>query len=342
MVTMDTSQQAIIASPTHQIQYWKFPLRAVPMGNSLINLYNYNWIPTIYSTSRRSIGSPGNYTTTYKITVLNNYGSPLRDLGANILPSRWSIINTIYTDSMGTCSVPFSIKDLDSGVAISDRHVLYQSDPFKIDTLPIRYSDTDTLIIKTIKIPATQYLLTVNNPDSSINIRCLKECSNTYSQTIFSGLTNPLLLRMYPSNPACALCFAPNIPQNSSECLATWKGRYIDTAAIIHQTITIAPTGISQTHTAPPANTGITLSGLCENNREVRIVVSSSLPAFRGSLSLYAINGKLIKSLPVAMNGSGTSTVLFRFPGPQLSTGKYLCKLTINNSAPATCQITIP
>jgi hypothetical protein len=337
-ITMDTSKEAATASRNGVVPYWSFPLRPVTAGNSLIAVRDYSYKIKIYSTCRRSIGSPGDYSTKYKFTLLDNYGIPFR----NISVKRGSqYIAT--TDAAGACSVSVPIITSDSSVLFCDRCALHQFDEVDISTQPIHYSDADTLVKKNVKITATQYLLTVENPVPALQLLCFKGDSNRYVQANFwaGGPSSTMVFRIYPSLPVYSLCFAPNNPY-STGCYASWSGAYVDTAVIIRDTIAVKMTAVSRAHRVPAVSSGITLSVFCENRRAVHAVISSPLSSARTSLSLYALSGKEIGNIPVDMHGSGTSTALFRFSGRELSPGAYFCRLTVEGYSPVARQITIP
>jgi hypothetical protein len=339
IISMDTAQK--VPSSSADNKCWEFPLRTVPSGNSLVALTNLNNKTQFYSTSRKSIGKPGEYTTRYKFTLLDKYGMPLQYFNA-------LGVHYASTDSAGICYVPVSIADTDTVINLRDGVALHPYELIPVVKQSVYYEDKNTLIEKTIRIPVTQYKLNVEygNRSPVQELHCFKDNLNsTYNQIVLwviSGsdtLTVPY--RIYQSLPVSPICFSSENSYRSGSCLGTWSGTYIDTAAVVNVTVSIEPTAISKAQENIAVNSGLTFSALSDNRREIRIVVSSPLSSARGSISLLSINGKEIKTQPVTMNGSGTSTILFRFIKEKLSPGTYLCKLIIDGYSPVSQTIII-
>ncbi|MBN1603150.1 MAG: hypothetical protein JW915_16195 [Chitinispirillaceae bacterium] len=342
-ITRDTVQQQNPGwKKTEKVEWWKVPLRQVSKGNVLVCFGSQ-----VISSSRKSPGYEGNYTTEYRIALLDTYGNPVSNFKTN-----WGATDK---DSPGIYRFIMRITESQSSVLFTDQRALSPvlSDVFSPCTL--RYRDRDSVYNDTLRGEVTQYHLTVMQqgdlPFSNIGcytFRLIERGDGTsfvnYLKRQSAGFginSNTWLFRVYKSLPVDTVCISHIIPIDNKDCIQTWVAHFVDTADIIKDTILVQPSGLYRDNDNCTRGSGIHFSVLNARRKNLRFVLSSPLQSVSGYISLFNMSGKEIGRVPFEMKRSGTSTIPLDLKDRPLSPGVYLCKAAVSGYASISRQITV-
>lgn len=341
-VTRDTIQRNSYWEKTEMVEWWKVQLRPVSAGNVLVCFGSQ-----VISSSRKSPGYEGNYTTAYRITLLDAYGNPVSNINTN-----WGSPDK---DLPGIYRFSLRITDSQLFIRLTDQRSLspVRSDVFSACTL--KYRDRDSVYNDTLRAEMTQYHVTVmqqgNLPSSNIGCytsRLIERGDGTtflqYLKRQSAGFginSDTWLFRVYKSLPVDTVCISDIIPIDNKDCIQTWVAHFVDTADIIKDTILVQPSGLYRDKDNCTRGSGIHFSVLDARRKNLRFVLSSPLQSVSGYISLFNMSGKEIGRVPFEMKRSGTSTIPLDLKDRPLSPGVYLCKAAVSGYASISRQITV-
>ena len=360
----DVSIRLLYSGEAPYFEYWSFQLRKTAPGNSLVTLENFE---EPFETSRRSLGSRGNYSTRYEITVLDKNAVPIPGLRCGLKCekqdnfSNFLTVGDINDKGLVTFDIPLSAAEqtirfslFDYSAGQSSQHTPFSS------ACQCNYSQADTLRKARCTLPVTYYELTVCDKD-------------------FNVLPKLIATRTYcpeDTDPSSSLCdsgyvgceyFPPSSPDQSATTLykirvyekespvtfsffrevrydyripydASWTGTYFDTSEVLRDTVIITPV---QSEKRPMVLSGkkAGLTALPAGNDEILFVVTTPEALYNAAVSLFTLSGKCLKKQHITLDGAGTHTV--KWQSGQISRGSYICRLETGRDIIATEQIVL-
>lgn len=355
IIALDTAKTSQYVTSQGKIKCWKFPLRSVSTGNSLVALsMNSDTLPDIYETSRKSIGKPCGYKTFCYLTILNQHNNLVTGIQAH--PH-----NCTYDGNYqktGSFKLVASISIPKGTVSFDDPYNAhpYPNSTTLIPDFSLEYNDKDSVLYDTIKLNFTSYILKVTDSlgkpvngvsffykyPAAANDRPIRHCKFT---PLLSGKSEIWHFRIYKSIPVETLSVAANInslcTENSIDSLSFWSGSFKDTSDTIYESVIVDPVIVKRQKTLHEAPSVANFSVLNEGNRSLLLIFTSPRTIANAFATLYTVTGKEIKSEHFDIH-PGTNTIRFWLPdAKKMAGGTYLCKLGIGDHASFSQRIVI-
>jgi hypothetical protein len=127
-----------------------------------------------------------------------------------------------------------------------------------------------------------------------------------------------------------------------SVILGSWTGTYVNTDAILTDTVVIGPVAVGRpafVHAPAPVKFHV----LPADNGSIFCTITSPLRSAEGSIDLFTISGRKIVARHLALNRPGTHVLRINssdLPGGAVA-GIYMCKLSVGNFKPVSRRVTI-
>lgn len=340
--------------------FWKFPLKRVSPGNSLIYV-NGRTGRMIMETCRPSIGRRSILQTQYTWWLTDSYGRPLAHIlpdgpGIFYIPDSSSIPSGAKaSDAAGMVKFTLAIGDPPRTVRFVDRESGHYEGSLYDGGIPqfdVTYVDSAAQVAETLSIPVTHYRLTLVNedgvPPADMDVY---HCAPNGHTTMINKRLVPHVgrngvwdLRVYKDEDTVSFCFnVAGCYTNKYGCMNSWQGVYVDTADTLFDTLVVSEIVATGVRAAPPPLTGVGFNTILSGSSRLRIMISTSHHLPKAVVSLVTIDGKDAGSMPVQTGESGTYTFLWKTKkrGERLVSGTYICRLLVGGSPVAARTVSI-
>ncbi len=340
-------------------------------GRSLVSNYLEGKI-VYYSTSRSSIGTRGDYSTTHTLQILDRDSLPLSGIGCTY--QRRSKRIKIIFDSLGyavgevtsyvTDYIQTGVSDSNGLIKNKEAYIYWSGgETYYLSGKPlesfteisfckypnwrVNYIDSHKEVTDTVVYKPNCHMITVvdNNGDPQPSLLPVawydpQTSGIPFGEPVDSGM---FIYELFGDNSKRYIEF---MTVSDSTVVAACSLLYTDTEDTVFHNLVATPV---QNRSAPnkvlahgqPATLTCRVTG---RNTVKLIVVNRYRMRGTSFIDICSINGKTVASVPVALQQTGTHTVLWNgngTAGAVAASGRYICRLLYNGKTIATRKVTL-